>query len=100
MLHVALQEQLRLLEVGRRRQCGDAEHARTDLFRDRLDRAALAGGIPPLEQDDDPELVGPDPFLQVAKLDLQLSQLLLVDLALHPRCVCVGRHARPFAASN
>ena len=73
MLHVALKEQLCLLAIRRRGQGDHAKHARTDLFRDRLDRAALAGGIPAFEQDDDPELVRLHPFLEVAKLDLELS---------------------------
>ena len=80
---VTLQEQLRLFAVGRRGQGDDAEHARAHLFGDRLDRAALAGGVPALEQDDDPELLRLHPFLQMAQLDLELFQLLLVVLALH-----------------
>src|SRR6202007_2137317 len=53
MLDIALHEDLRLLPVGRRRQRDDAKHARADAPGDRLDGAALAGGIAPLEDDDD-----------------------------------------------
>ena len=50
---VALDVHLRLLALGRRRQRHDAEHARADPLGDRLDRAALAGGVPALEHDAD-----------------------------------------------
>ena len=84
MLHVTLEEQLRLFAIRRRGKRDHAKYTRTDLLGDRLDRAALAGGIPAFEQDDDPELVRLHPFLEMAKLDLELCQLLLIDLALHP----------------
>ncbi len=60
----------------------DAKHARADALRDRLDEPALAGGIAPLEHDDDALAGMLDPLLQVAELDLQLGELLFVDLAL------------------
>ena len=65
---------------------------------DRLDGAALAGGIAALEQDDDPELVGPDIVLEMAELDLELGQFLLIVLPLHPPVSLVLGHVCPFAA--
>ncbi len=53
MLDVALGEHLRLLAVRRRGQRDDAKHARADPLGDRLDGAALSGGVAPLEDDDD-----------------------------------------------
>ena len=54
VLHVALHEHLALFAVGRRGQGNHPEHARADLFGDRLDGATLAGRIATFEQDDDP----------------------------------------------
>ena len=52
MLHVALHVHLALLAVRRRRQRHEPEHARADALGDRLDRPALAGGVPPFEDHD------------------------------------------------
>ena len=49
VLHVALKVHLALLAVGRRRQGDNAEDTRADAFGDRLDGAALAGGVAALE---------------------------------------------------
>ena len=81
MLDVALQEHLRLFAVRRRRQRHHAEDPRADALGDRLDRSALAGGVAPFEHDDDAGSGLLDPILQVAQLDLELVQLLLVVLA-------------------
>ena len=54
-----------------------AEHARADALGDRLDRAAFAGRVAPLEDDDDAQSLGLDPLLQDAELALQPRQLLL-----------------------
>jgi hypothetical protein len=54
VLDVALHEHLGLLTVRRRGKRGDAENARTDALRDRLDGAALAGGVTSFEDNDDP----------------------------------------------
>src|SRR5207247_1970203 len=70
MLHVALKEQLRLLAIRWRRKGSHAKHARADLFRNSLDRAAFSGRVATFEQDDDPKLVGLHPFLDMAELDL------------------------------
>src|SRR5262249_27362720 len=72
MLHVALNEHLTLLTVGRRRQGDDAEDARAHLFGERANRAALSRAIAAFEDDDDALLLLLDPLLQVAQLRLQL----------------------------
>src|SRR6185312_10326666 len=78
LLDIALQKQLGLLPVRGRRQGADAKHARAHLFGERLDGAALAGGVTAFEDDDDLQLLGLYPFLKVAKLDLELSQFLFI----------------------
>src|SRR5262249_12975646 len=82
---VALHEELALLALGRRGQRLDAERARAHPLGDRLDDAALAGGVASLEDQDDARAGGLRPFLQVAELDLQLLELRQVFLVLHPR---------------
>ncbi len=64
VLQVALHVQLGLLAVGRRRQRHHAEDARADALGDRLDRAALAGGVPSLEDHDHPLALFLHPVLQ------------------------------------
>ena len=59
VLDVALHEHLRLFAVRGRRQRHHAEHARAHPLGDRLDGPALAGGVAPLEQDDDPRSLVP-----------------------------------------
>ena len=78
VLEVALHVELGLLAVGRRRQRDHAEHAMADALGDRLDHAALAGGVAPFEDHDHPLAVFLDPILQGAQLDLQLAQRLFV----------------------
>ncbi len=80
---VALHEHLGLLTVGGSRKGDDSKHPRTHSFRDGFDGSTFAGGISSLQQDDDTRSLRLDPFLQVAKLDLQLSQFLLVDFTFH-----------------
>ena len=94
---IALQIQLTLLAVGRRRQRHYPEHARANPFGDSLDRAALARGVATLEDYDDPQAVVPDPVLQRAKLDLQLAQRLFVFLALHRSSLCQASGGLPDA---
>src|SRR4029077_13898818 len=74
MLHVALQEHLRLLPIRRSGKRDDSEYTRTYLFGDRFDRAALTRSIPAFKQDDDPELLFLHPFLEMAQLGLELAQ--------------------------
>ena len=78
---VALHVDLRLLAVRRRRQGDDPEDARAHPLGERADRAAFAGAVAALEDDDDPQALLLDPVLQMAQLDLQLPQLLLLCLS-------------------
>jgi hypothetical protein len=84
MRQVPLHVHLGFLAVGRRRQRDRAEDARADAFGERADRAALAGRVASLEDDDDAGACVPDPLLQMAELGLELSQLGIVVLALEP----------------
>ena len=58
----------------------DAGDARVRVLRDPLDRAALAGRVAPLEDDDDPGARLRDPVLHLHELFLQPAELLLVGL--------------------
>ena len=80
VLDVALEIPLRLLALGRRAQRDHAADARVEAGRDRLDRAALAGRVAPLEQHDDLEPGVPDPLLEAVQLDVEPRKLLLVGL--------------------
>ena len=71
-----------LLAVGRRRQRDHPKHARAHPLGEGLDGAALAGGVASLEHDHGAQALVLHPILQVAELDLELAQLLLVVLAL------------------
>src|SRR5262249_36356343 len=82
-LDIALHEHLALFAIRGSGKSHHAKHARAHPLGDGLDRSALAGGIAPLEHDDDARSRGLDPILQMAKLDLGLAQFLLVSLALH-----------------
>src|SRR5262249_46904425 len=85
MLNVALGVELGFFAVGGGRQRHQTEDARTHALRDRLDRSALAGRVAPLEHDDDARLLVDHPVLEPAQFGVELLQLLLVLLALHPR---------------
>ena len=78
---VALEIPLAAFLVGRLLQRHDARAARIQVLHEALDRAALAGGVAALEQDDDllPGLL--DPGLQLEQFDLQPVLLALVALA-------------------
>ena len=82
MGHVALEVPLGLLAVVRRGQGGDAAHPRVEPLGDALDHAALAGGVAPLEQHDEPVSGAHDPVLQLDQLALELKQLAEVVAAL------------------
>src|SRR6516165_1267626 len=84
LLDVALHEHLRLFPVRRSGKRHHAKHARAHALADGLDGSALAGGVAPLEHDDDARSLVLDPILQMAKLDLKLAQFLLVGFAFHP----------------
>src|SRR5581483_1011077 len=78
MRHVSLDEHLGFFAVRRRGKRHHSEHARADFFGDRLDRAALAGCVAPLEHDDHAKSARPYPALEMAKFDLKLAQLALI----------------------
>ncbi len=54
MLYVSLDEHLALFPIGRSGEGYGPKHARAYFLGESLDRASLAGGIAPFEQDDDP----------------------------------------------
>src|SRR6266508_226030 len=80
MLDIPLEVPLAALPFGRRRECGDTREARVEVLADPLDRAPLAGRVPPLEDDHYPGALRAYPFLQLDQLALQPEQLRLVDL--------------------
>src|SRR5262249_18478501 len=73
LLDVALHKHLRLFPVRRSRKSHHAKDARAHTLGDGLDGPALAGGVAPLEHDDDARSLSLDPILQMAKLDLKLA---------------------------
>ena len=79
MRDVALEVPLAALALGRRRQRHGAADARVETLRDPLDDAAFARRVPPLEDDDQLELVGDDPVLELDELALQPQQLLEIE---------------------
>src|ERR1700730_5249925 len=93
-LDIALHVHLCLFTIRGSRKRHHAKHARANALGDGLDGSALAGGIAPLEHDDDPRALILDPILHMAKLDLKLAQFLLVGLALHLH-LCIAAN-RPF----
>jgi len=64
-----------LLAIRRCRQRNDTAHARIEPLRDPLDDAALARGIPALEEQHQSHSVGPDLGLHLQQLDLQIVEL-------------------------
>jgi hypothetical protein len=82
---VALEVPLGLLAFGRGRQGGDAGEAGVQVLGDPLDRAALAGRVAALEDDDDPGAGGAQPLLHLHQLPLQPVKLGFVRFARQPR---------------
>src|SRR6476660_3249998 len=70
MPKVALHVALCLLSVGRRWYCDYAEHSVADAIRDRLNHAALAGGVASFEDHNHPFTMFLNPLLQGAQLYL------------------------------
>src|SRR4029077_15673647 len=95
--HVALDEHLALLPIGRRVEGDGSKHAWTDFFGNGLNRASLAGGVAPFEQHDHPQPLCLYPSLQMAKLNLKLAQFLLIGFALHLSIVVCHRYFARFA---
>jgi hypothetical protein len=83
-----------LLVVRRRRQRHNPKDAGAGAIDDRLDRAALPGGVTAFKDDDDALLVLLYPRLQAAQLFLKLAQLLLVGLSVELSVsILLGHHA-------
>ena len=72
---VALEIPLRALALGRLLQRDHARGARVHVLHEALDRAALAGGVAALEQDDDALAGALDPALRLQQLALQLQHV-------------------------
>jgi hypothetical protein len=70
---------LRALALVRRRQRRDPANTRIETLGDPLDDPAFSGGVAPLENHDDLELVVQDPVLQFDQLALQAEKLLEID---------------------
>jgi hypothetical protein len=99
VLHVALHVHLRFFAIGRRRKRDDAEDPGAHTLGDRLDRAALAGAIASLEDDDDAQPFLFHVLLEMAEAHLQLLQRLLVLFSFH-QCSPGRRAARRLAAAS
>ena len=76
MLDVALEVPLRALALVRLFQRHDARAARIEMLHEALDRAALAGRVAPLEQNDDLLAGFLDPVLRLQELRLQRQHAL------------------------
>jgi hypothetical protein len=80
VLHITLEIPLRLLALCRHGQSNRACGARVHEFDDPLDRTALPGGVPSLEEHEQARPRRSHPFLHLHKFLLQASELLLVGL--------------------
>ena len=85
VLDVALEVPLLALAFGRTRQRDDAGDARVEVLGDALDRAALARGVPALEDHHDAASRRARPLLNLHELRLEPHQLLLIGGTRHPR---------------
>ena len=83
MLDVALEVPLGLLALSGRGQRDHARDTRVEVLGDPFDRAALARGVPALEDHDDPGSGRLDPLLHLDQLGLQPQQLRLVQGTIH-----------------
>src|SRR4029450_3584683 len=83
MLDVALHVQHRAVALAGSGQGDDSEGAGADPLGQPLDHAPLAGGVAAFANDDHAGAGLAHPVLQVANLDLELLQLLLIVLAGH-----------------
>ena len=79
MRNVALEVPLAALALGGRGQRYRADDARIEALHDPFDRPAFARRVSPLENDDQLELLGLDPVLELDELALQAQQLLEIE---------------------
>ena len=77
---IALEVPLGALTLGRRRQRHGAADARIETLGDPFDGPPLARRVPSLEDDDQLELFGHDPVLELDELTLQAQQLPEINL--------------------
>ena len=77
---IALEVPLGAFALGRRRQRHGATDARVETLGDPFDRPALARRIPALEDDDQLELLGDHPILELDELPLQPQELVEINL--------------------
>ena len=85
MVDIALEIPLRALALGGLLQRDDARAARIEMLHEALDRAALAGGVAPLEDHHDPLAGLLDPILRLEQFHLQRGHVLEVELLGEPR---------------
>ncbi len=95
MADVALEIPLAALALARSGEGGDPADPRVEALGDAVDDAALAGGIAPLEQDHDLELVGVDPVLEPDQLVLEAQELAEVEPAVEARGGALRRRHQP-----
>ena len=104
VLDVALEVPLGLLALARLLQRHDLGAARVEVLHEALDRAALAGRVPALEEDDHLLAARLHPVLQLEQLDLQQPLGALVLVPAQPLVVRValppGVHHRPVRADQ
>ena len=81
MRNVALEVPLAPLAFGRGGQRHSADDARVEALHDPFDRPALPRRISSLENDDELELLGLDPVLELDELALQTQELLEIKAA-------------------
>ena len=75
VLHITLKIPLRTLDVGGFAERDDAYAAGIERLGDTLDEAALAGGVAPLKDHDEPQALVAHPVLQAHQAELQPLQL-------------------------
>ena len=88
---VALEVPLAALDVGGGGEGDDAGGAGVEVLGERLDGAALAGGVAALEDDDDALAGGAEPGLQLDELELAGLVGLLVVVVVEPLLVGIAR---------
>src|SRR5262245_15491171 len=81
MRYVTLKVPLRLLAIGRSRQCSDTANARIQPLRDALDHAALSGSVSALKQDHHLVSSGDQPVLKRDEFVLEANQLAKIELS-------------------
>ncbi len=97
MLDIALEIPLGFLPFSRSCQRDYAYNARVERFCDAFDHTALAGSVPPFEQNHHPQAFFFNPTLHLHQFHLQLSQLFFVNFVGNLRFFGARRCAQPSA---